>query len=126
MKYELVSGIMKLTDIRSMLIVIYRRYWMKILGKKIAHIIFFDFSYGMWKDEPGIEPLLQQWPQLFQWQYWILNPLSHKGTPVFFFFFLEEQENVSLADNIRWFILMKKTIRMCINYGITPAPLEGH
>ena len=25
--------------------------------------------------------LLQQWPKPLQWQHWILNPLSHMGTP---------------------------------------------
>ena len=31
---------------------------------------------------PGlrIEPMPQQCPELLQWQCWILNPLSHRGT----------------------------------------------
>ena len=31
---------------------------------------------------PGIKAKLQQQPEPLQWQYWILNPLCHKGTPV--------------------------------------------
>ena len=28
---------------------------------------------------PGIVPAPQQWPKPWEWQYWILNPLNHKG-----------------------------------------------
>ena len=31
--------------------------------------------------EPGIKPKPQQQPKPLQWQYWVLNPLSHQGTP---------------------------------------------
>ena len=30
---------------------------------------------------PGIKPVPQQWPEPLQWQYQILNPLGHQGTP---------------------------------------------
>ena len=30
---------------------------------------------------PEIKPVPQQWPELWQWQGQILNPLSHQGTP---------------------------------------------
>ena len=29
---------------------------------------------------PGIKPTPQHWPEPLQWQCWIPNPLSHKGT----------------------------------------------
>ena len=31
--------------------------------------------------KPRAEHTPQHWPKLLQWQHWILNPLSHKGTP---------------------------------------------
>lgn len=40
MHYELASDTVKVTDIKSALKVIYRRYWMKISGKDRVWIIF--------------------------------------------------------------------------------------
>ena len=34
---------------------------------------------------PGIKPVLQQWPELLQWQCQILNSLHRNGTPLRFF-----------------------------------------
>ena len=50
---------------------------------------FFFFLPILWHLEvlgPGIKPTPQQWPKPQQWQHWILNPLSHQGTPIFLFF----------------------------------------
>ena len=46
---------------------------------------FFFFLLHPWHadvPEPGIEPMPQQWPKLLQWQLQILNPCSHKITPI--------------------------------------------
>ena len=34
---------------------------------------------------PGIKPSSKQWPELLQWKHGILNPLCHKGTPLFIY-----------------------------------------
>ena len=43
--------------------------------------IFWPHLWHMEIPRPGIQPALQQWPELQQWQHQILNLLSHQGTP---------------------------------------------
>ena len=47
--------------------------------------IFFFWPHPWHVKVPGagIERILQQWSKPLQWQYHIVNPLSHKGTPTF-------------------------------------------
>ena len=45
---------------------------------------FFDRLTACGIPRPGIEPRPQQWPELQQWQHWILNPLCHQGTSKIF------------------------------------------
>ena len=50
-------------------------------------ICLFSFGPNLWNAEiprPGTKPLPQQWHKPQQWQYQILNPLSHKGTATLF------------------------------------------
>ena len=55
------------------------------------HWSVFCFDLGFWLcpwhvevPGPGIKPAPELWPEPLQWQCWILNPLSHKGTPIKF------------------------------------------
>ena len=40
-----------------------------------------------------IKPAPPQWPEPQQWQYWILNPLSHKGIPTWEVLIIQTQRN---------------------------------
>ena len=66
---------------------------MDYLVLRFTYILeFFFFGGGdlcPWHVEvprPGIKPTSQQWPKSQQWQHWILNSLSHQGTPWIFSF----------------------------------------
>ena len=55
------------------------------LGLFLFLFFFFLFgsTFGLWKfPGPGIVPAPQQHPELLLRHHWILNPLSHQGTPV--------------------------------------------
>ena len=45
------------------------------VGKEVLNHFFWSPSQHVGIAGPGIEPMPQQW------QRWILNPLSHQGTP---------------------------------------------
>ena len=71
---------------------------------------FFFFRLCLWHVElpgPGIEPVLQQWPRLLQWQHLILNPLNHRGTSVFshFHIIVCQQKFLMLLKSYTIFIL---------------------
>ena len=66
----------------------------KIVGYKIdtqKSIVIFFFCLCPWHVEipgPGIKTTPQQWPKPQQWQFQILNLLSHQGTPQLYFYIL--------------------------------------
>ena len=72
----------------------------ELIQEELVQIFFFvclfvclpflgPLSWHMEVPGSEIKPVPQQWPEIVQWQYWIFNLLSHKRTPlVFFFFFL--------------------------------------
>ena len=49
--------------------------------------VYLLHSYHMEVPGPGIEPVLQEQPELLQSQHWILNPLHLKRTPCCCFYF---------------------------------------
>ena len=61
-------------------------YYVPDNKKGIAFFFFFFCAYSMSKF-PGQRSNLcqEQWPEPQQWQGWILNPLSHQGTPRYCF-----------------------------------------
>ena len=59
---------------KHVLMVHHHQAWTGLPGLK--DFFFFCLTFGMWEFQgPGIKPVPQQW------QCWILNPLSHQGTP---------------------------------------------
>ena len=59
-------------------------YTVKIVYEfELAFLVFFFLAEPMacGSSKPGIEPTPQQQPKLLHWKYWILNWLSHQGTP---------------------------------------------
>ena len=69
-------------------------YFLKIISGVFWHWWVFFVSLGFCLlpqnsklPRPGIKPAPQQQPKPLQWQWQILNPLSHQGTPLRFFFF---------------------------------------
>ena len=60
----------------------------------------------MWNFQgQGLNPRHRRWPESQQWQSWILNPLSHQGTPI--------------KHNI-----LKKGIKGFIKLGLLILPLQ--
>ena len=55
--------------------------WKNRTKRKIQFFFFWLLPWHVEVPVPGIKPILQQWPKLLQWQYWLLNPLCYKWKP---------------------------------------------
>ena len=73
------------------------------------HVIFWPHLQHAEAPWPGTEAALRPWPELQQWQHWVLNRLSHQGTPCHFFW-----DNWSLpALTAGWLPLLSLWLNRC-------------
>ena len=60
--------------------------FLSFLHRHPTHVIWFDFFWGGGGTRPGIKPTSPQQPKPQLWHSWVLNPLSHQGTPTYVIF----------------------------------------
>lgn len=54
---------------------------------RVLYIFYFILFFSFWPHPWDVEvPVPKQWPEPLEWKCWILKPLCHKRTLLFYFF----------------------------------------